>query len=66
MNWELIVSLWYNYNCMLINLIEGIDSDKLQNVWVKNEEAILLEEVVNHYYKHVEMHMELSITGWGN
>jgi DNA-directed RNA polymerase delta subunit len=58
MNWELLVSLWYNYNCMLINLIEGIESDKLQNVWIKNEEAIPLEEIINHYYKHLEMHIE--------
>ncbi len=58
MNWELLVSLWYNYNCMLINVIKGIDSDKLQNVWIKNEEAISLEEIIHHYYRHLELHME--------
>ena len=58
MNWELLVSLWYNYNCMLINVIDSIESDKMKNVWIKDEEAIPLDEIIHHYYKHLEVHME--------
>lgn len=58
MQWELLVSLWYNYNCMLINVIDRIEGDKLQNVWIKNEEAITLGEIIHQYYRHMELHME--------
>ncbi|OPX41925.1 DinB superfamily protein [Ruminiclostridium hungatei] len=58
MDWELLVSLWYSYNCMLINIIDSIEGDQLDNVWLKGEEEIPLREIIHQYYRHLELHME--------
>lgn len=58
MAWELVVSHWYSYNCILINIIEGIEDDQLDNVWVNGEEEIPLREIIHQYYRHLELHME--------
>ncbi len=57
-DWDVLVALWYNYNCVLIRIIENIDEIKLRNVWVKGEDTISLEQLINDYYKHLELHME--------
>lgn len=57
-NWDVLVELWYNYNCVLLHIIENIDEIKLKNVWVRGEEAISLEYLINDYYRHLEWHME--------
>ncbi len=57
--WPLLASLWYSYNCLLINIIDGIESNKMNNVWVKNEdEAIPLKELIHKYFVHLELHIE--------
>ncbi len=58
MAWELVVSHWYSYNCILINIIEGIEDAQLDNVWVNGEEEIPLREIIHQYYRHLELHME--------
>lgn len=58
MAWELVVSHWYSYNCILINIIEGIEDDRLDNIWVNGEEEIPLREIIHQYYRHLELHME--------
>ncbi len=58
MSWELVVSHWYTYNCILINVIESITDDLLDNVWVNGEEEIPLREIIHQYYRHLELHIE--------
>jgi hypothetical protein len=58
MNWDTLISLWYNYNLLLLNIIDGMDENKLQNVWIKDETAIPLNELVIDYFSHLELHIE--------
>ena len=58
MNWDVLVALWYNYNCVLLRIIENIDEIKLKNVWVIGEDVISLEQLILDYYRHLELHME--------
>jgi hypothetical protein len=58
MNCNVLVKLWYNYNCLLLHVIENADETTLENVWIKSEDAIPLEQLINDYYKHLELHIE--------
>lgn len=57
MKWKDIITLWYSYNCILIEVIKHMKLDMLNNVWVKGEETLTLEYLVNDYYKHMEWHI---------
>lgn len=56
--WSTLVGLWYSFNCLLLNIIEHIPQQAMTNVWVKNEEAMPLSELIPDYYKHMKLHME--------
>lgn len=58
MSWDVLITLWYNYNCLLLNIIENADETAYGNVWVKNEDTIPLEQLIHEYYKHLELHIE--------
>lgn len=58
MNWDVLVTLWHNYNYVILHIIENTDEIMLGNVWVKGEDTISLEQLINDYYKHLELHME--------
>ena len=58
MDWGLLVSLWYNLNCLLLNIVESTDEKVYGNVWIKNEEAIPFEQLVPDYFKHMRLHIE--------
>ncbi len=58
-DWEFLVTLWYHYNGLILNIINEIDDEQLQNIWVKDEDnSITLEELIRQYYIHLEKHME--------
>lgn len=57
-SWDALVALWYNYNILLLNIIETADQAIYGNVWVKGEEAIPFEKLVGDYYKHIELHID--------
>lgn len=57
MEWGLLVSLWYNLNYLLLNIIEGIDEKAYGNVWLKSGEAIPLEYLITDYYRHMRFHI---------
>lgn len=42
MNWDVLITLWYKYNCLLLHVIENAGKITFENVWVKNEDAVLL------------------------
>lgn len=58
MKWNDIITLWYSYNCILLGVIENINPDLLQNVWIQDEDAYSLDYLVNDYYHHMELHIE--------
>jgi len=64
MNWDDLVTVWYYYNCLLLNIIENVDETALGNVWVKNENALPLEHLIKDYYKHLELHIEHFNNRW--
>lgn len=58
MNWEMLITLWYSYNYLILHIIENIDETKLKNVWVKGEESLTLEFLISDYYSHMDLHIE--------
>ena len=58
MNWSTIVSFWYNYNLLLLNIIKNVEDSSLANVWIKGETAIPLEKLINDYYGHIKIHVK--------
>lgn len=58
MEWGLLVSLWYNLNYLLLNIIESTDEKVYANAWVKNGERISFEFLVPDYFKHMGLHIE--------
>jgi hypothetical protein len=58
MDWDTLIALWYNYNCLILHIIENIDKPMLNNVWANDETAITLEELIDSFYKHLETHIK--------
>lgn len=58
MDWGVLVTLWYNYNILLLNIVENAEMKTYGNVWIKGEDAIPLEQLVGDYYRHLELHIE--------
>jgi hypothetical protein len=58
MNWNRLILLWHNYNCVLLNIIENMDGGAYSNVWVKGEDTIQLDELVVDYYRHMRAHRQ--------
>lgn len=57
LDWLGLVSLWYNYNRHILNIIDNMGEGSLANVWVKGEKAIPLKELVVDYYAHIRLHI---------
>jgi len=58
MDWKQLITLWYSFNCVLLKVIEHIDSKSLENVWIKGENALSLGSLVNDYYRHMKWHID--------
>lgn len=58
MEWSVLVTLWYNYNCLLLHIIGNSNVSTYANVWVKGDETIPLEQLISEYCKHLELHIE--------
>lgn len=59
LDWQLLISLWKNYNELLLHLIKNIDEKSLKNFWIKNTEQLTLEFIVNDYFRHLKWHLDL-------
>lgn len=57
MDWKELVKLWYSYNRILLRIIENIDENALENVWVKGEDALPLNFIVKDFYRHLQWHI---------
>jgi len=58
MDWKDITTLWYSYNCMLLNVIDNIDEKAAYNVWKTGETELSLDFLVNDYFRHMKWHIE--------
>lgn len=58
MDWDSLVTLWYSYNLLLLHVIENLDAGSLDNVWIKDEEALTLEYLVKDYFRHLQWHID--------
>ncbi len=57
MDWKDITFLWHSFNRVLLKVVEHMNTDKLENVWILDEKAIPLGELVDEYYSHMQWHM---------
>lgn len=58
MDWKLLINLWYSFNCVLLKIIEHMDSKYLENEWINGDKAMTLSFLVNDYYRHMKWHIE--------
>lgn len=56
MDWDILVTLWYSYNLLILHDIENVEKTTLENTWIINKTVIRLEPLINEYYKHLELH----------
>ena len=57
-NWEYLVQLWKYSNHHIVHVINNIDMDKLDNVWISAlDEAISLKAMALDYLRHIELHL---------
>lgn len=56
--WENLVQLWIYMHFHFLYVIENINSEKLQNVWMSGlNEEITLEEMVKDFPRHFKLHL---------
>lgn len=59
LNYDFVVGFWRMYNDYLLNLIKGIKPESMKNVWVPADEEMSLEFLIDDYYAHMEMHLQM-------
>ena len=57
-NWDNLIQLWKYSNLHIIHVINHIDTDKLENIWISalNEE-ISLKKMTEGYLPHLKLHI---------
>lgn len=58
MKWNELIALWYNYNRVLLSVIEYMRSESLENAWINGEDSLSLSYLVNDYYRHLSWHID--------
>jgi len=58
-NYEVLVSLWKNYNLFLLHLIQNMDEGALDHYWEIHNERKSLKFLVEDYFAHLEWHQAL-------
>ncbi len=57
-NWKDLVMLWKYSNLHIIHVIDNVNNDKLENVWVSAlDEAIPLKAMIFDYLRHFKLHL---------
>ena len=57
-NWENMIQLWKFMNFHLVHVIQNINTDKLENVWLSSEgQEVSLKEQVLYYISHFKLHL---------
>ena len=57
-NWSDLVQLWKYSNRHIIHVINNVNPDKLDNIWLSAlDEEVSLRNMINGYLSHFELHM---------
>ena len=56
--WELLKTLWLEYNRLILALVERIPEKYLTNTWSLGDESHTLGWLVNDYYRHLRWHTD--------
>ena len=58
-NWEDLVQLWKYFNKHFVHVVNNINPDKLDNVWISApNKSITLKEMVLSYLDHLKLHLK--------
>jgi len=58
-DYDRLITLWQNFNLLLLHLIEGVDPGTLNNVWRREDRDLSLESLIHDYFAHMELHRGL-------
>ena len=57
-NWLNMIQLWKYINLHLVHVIQNINDNKIDQVWIASDDVkISLEDQVIYYLKHFELHL---------
>ena len=57
-NWSDLVQLWKYSNRHIIHVINNVNPDKLDNIWLSAlDEEVSLRNMINGYLSHFELHL---------
>lgn len=57
-DWQNLIALWKYANVHLVHVIRNVNTDKLENRWISDEnETITLRENIEGYLPHLELHL---------
>ena len=58
-SWENLIQLWKYINLHLVHVIQNINYEKVENLWIASPELnVSLKEQVLYYLKHFELHLK--------
>jgi len=58
-DWENLIQLWKFYNLHIIQVINSVDTSKLDNFWNDFEgNKVTLKDMIEGYPKHLHLHMD--------
>lgn len=57
-NWKDLVQLWKYSNLHIVHVINNVDMEKLDNVWINAlNDAVPLKSMIIDYLRHFELHL---------
>ena len=62
MQWETIINLWFQYNTLLVGLVDRIPEDRLEALcFIGTSPAVRLRFVIEDYILHMQHHIDLLL-----
>ena len=59
MRWETIINLWFQYNTLLVGLVDRIPEDRLEALcFIGTSPAVTLRFVIEDYILHMQHHID--------
>ena len=59
MQWETIINLWFQYNTLLVGLVDRIPEDRLEALcFIGTSPAVTLRFVIEDYILHMQHHID--------
>ena len=57
-SWDTLVNLWKYSNLHIVHVIQNINVEKLDNVWISAlKKPVTLREMINGYLSHFKLHL---------